>query len=147
MADANDGVLPAAAQPQVPAIHQEFNAVLLRSDRIRIVFRDTLKRPRPTLISSSYPPWARCSSRIRPVSDQRALLREMLQRLEDLFGKFALYTDALHNPGPVAQLRKNDLARFAQIVKPARELAPLHPRAYRRRQFEFVEQYSSNRLR
>ncbi len=46
----------------------------------------------------------------------------MLQRLEDLFGKFALYPDTLHDAGSVAQLWEDDFAGFAQVVEPTREL-------------------------
>ena len=42
VADANDRMLPAAAQPQMAAVHQEIDAVVLRRDRIRIVLGDAL---------------------------------------------------------------------------------------------------------
>ena len=42
MAHADDGVLALAAQPQMPVVHQELDAVILGRDRIRIGLRHPL---------------------------------------------------------------------------------------------------------
>ncbi len=42
VANANRGMLPAAAQPKMTMVHQEIDAVFFGSDRIRVLFRHAL---------------------------------------------------------------------------------------------------------
>ena len=81
--------------------------------------RCTLRR---TVTSISYPPCARSSARILPVRIIELSCVRCFSVSNVSSGQLALHADALHDPGAVAQLREDDLARLAEVVEPARDL-------------------------
>ncbi len=118
MPHTNNGVLPLGPEPQMPVVHQKFDAVLLRCDRIRICFRDFGRMVRALHVHLEAARRASFRAKAAPHNERR-LLRQMLQFLKQLFGQFVFQCDALQQSGAVAQNGKNDLAGLAQVVEPA----------------------------
>src|SRR6185437_6952909 len=118
MTNADRSVLPLAAEPQVPMVHQKVGAMILRGDRIRIRFGHALMNFRRGYIHLI----AAWSTRLGAYSagdGKRGFLRKSFQRLKRLLVQIILDRNALDDTGPVTQQRENDFAGFAEIVKPA----------------------------
>ena len=115
--DAEDRLLARRPDPQVPAVHQVVDAVLLRRDGVVLRFGHDLER----LTSSSKPPGARASARTAPVMTIGALLRQVVGASERFVAHRRLRHDALDEAGAVAHGEEVDLAARAAVVQPAAE--------------------------
>ena len=105
-------MLPFAAQPQVAMVHQEIDAMIFRSDRIRRSFGNALDHVDLFEIHFVAAGGARLCPHLA-ANDDRRLLRQILDRLERLLGQVRLHCDTLHNPGAIAKQRERDFAGFA----------------------------------
>src|SRR5215471_7451276 len=102
-------------------IHEEIDAVLFWRNRVRVRFRHALHDFGVLDVEFEAARGARLSADLAP-HHQGRLLRQILQRLEDVFRQGAFHRDALHHASAVANLRKTDFAATAKIVQPARQL-------------------------
>src|SRR5262245_9148738 len=120
MTHADCGVLAAAPQPEMPAVHKKLDPVFFGGDWIRIRLRYALQHLHATDIhfvsarSSLFSPDL-------PGQDEGALLRQVFEGLENFLRKFRFHAYALHNPGSVAKLGKHDFSVLAKLVKPSGE--------------------------
>jgi hypothetical protein len=115
--DAQDGVLLAAADPEMAMIEQEVGSVLLERDRIRVFFADALhdfgvfhvhfEAARGALLGADL-----------AAHHQAGLLGKSFQRVEGGFGQLRLHGHALHDAGAVANLGEADFAARPQVVQP-----------------------------
>src|SRR5690606_38976110 len=117
VADAHDGPLPLAPQPQVPVVHEELDAVRLRRDRVVLGAAEQLDGRRPDLEAADLP----------LVGDdgagdaERVLLRGLVGRLERGGVHLLLVHDALHEAGAVAEDEEDEALGAALVVEPAAE--------------------------
>ncbi len=107
--------LPLGADPQVPAIEQVVDAVLLRRDRIVVRRRDDLE-----------PGGGQLEAALRALvlahdagDDDGALLREVIGGLEDLLRHVVLAHHDLEEAGAVADDEEVNLAARPAVVQPA----------------------------
>src|SRR5207245_372339 len=101
-------------QPQVPVIHQKFDAVLFRADR---VFARQLEYSHVLDVEFVYSGLFRMFSR-RPSDDDRGFLRDLLGVLPDLVAYVFFRDDALNNARSVADLQEGQFAARTFVVKP-----------------------------
>src|SRR5207245_6713480 len=114
VADAQDRLLPLAADPQVPAVEQIVDAVLLRRDGEVVRLADDLQRLDVDFVAAR-----RALVGARGAGDDDGgFLREMIGRLEQLVADRRLRHHALNEPGAVAENQEMDLAARAAVVKP-----------------------------
>ena len=121
MADAQDGVLAPAAQPQMAMVHQEVDTVVFGRDGVGRFERnglDELGFFDVQFVAANGPRFGAQSS----AQDQRRLLRQILQHLKHFDRDIRLHGDALNDAAAVADEREDDLAGLAEIVKPACDL-------------------------
>ncbi len=118
VANAQDGVLPPAAQPQVPVIHQEIDAVLFGRDRIRDRTPAPAGRSRGSPRPARSRPGARGSARILPVTMMEDSCVRSLIASNRALRQLALDGHALQDAGAVAQDGEGDLARSPQVIEP-----------------------------
>ena len=116
-ANAQDRRLPRRANPQMPLVEQEIDAVLFELDRIRLGFRHAL-HDFDALTCNSYPPGARGSAATFPVTMTLDSCVRPLRGVECV-GLLLQRNDALDDARAVAKNREEQLARFAQIVEPS----------------------------
>ncbi len=121
VADAEDGVLAFAAQPQMAMVHQKIDAVVLGRDRVGVRFGDALEDFGAFDVHLVTAGRARLGADFS-ANDQRRFLGEVLQRFKERFVKLALHRDALHDARAVAQQRESDLPGLAEIIEPAGDL-------------------------
>ena len=121
VAHADDGVLPLAAQPQVPMVHQEFDAVILGRDGIRIGLRHALHHFQIFHVHLVAAGGALFGADLAGDDDGR-FLGQVFDGFEQRFRQRALHRHALHQAGAVAHDGEHDLAGLAQVVKPAGDL-------------------------
>ncbi len=99
-------------------LHQEIDAVLLARDRIRRFFRNALRHAHARHIQFH----ARRRTAVfahRAGHHQARLQREALQGFKHLRRNHRLRHNSLHRSGAIAKRREQQLARRAQVVKPA----------------------------
>ncbi len=118
VAHANDGVLALAAQPEMPVVHQEFRAVFLGRDGVRIRLGDALDHLQIFHIHLEAAGSARIGANFSGDNDRR-FLRQIANVLKQLFRQRVLHRHALHQSGSIAQQREHNLAGLADVVKPA----------------------------
>ena len=106
VAHPDDGVLPLAAQPQMPVIHQEVDAVIFGRDRIRIGFRNPLQDLHALDIHFDSRPARAASARILPrtISDDSCVRFFMVSKTSS---GSALFT-ATHCMRPVPSRRSGN---------------------------------------
>jgi hypothetical protein len=114
VAHAEDRLLALRADPEMPAIHQEVDAVLLRRDRIVLRLRDDFERRDVDFVAARR---ARVGAR-GAVDDDRAFLREVVRLRERLVADRLLRHDALDEARAVAHGEEVDLAAGAPAVQP-----------------------------
>ncbi len=117
-ADAQDGRLARRADPQMAVLHEEVDAMLLERDGIGIglghalddldVFNIELKAARGALVGADL-----------AGDDDRRLLREAFEGLEDCRRHALDVRDALHGSRAVAKDGKQQLAALAEVVEPS----------------------------
>ena len=117
-ADAEDGRLARGADPEVAALHEEVDAVLLGSDGVGVGLGDALddldvldvelKSSRRALVGADF-----------AGDDDRGLLGEAFEGFEDCRGHALDVGHALHGAGAVAEDGEQELAALAGVVEPA----------------------------
>ena len=113
-----DRCLARSAHPKMPVLHQEFHAVLFQGNRIGIVLGDTLQHLHIRYIE--FVPAGRALVGAHFAFDNHArLLREAFDGIEDFGRNRALGHHSLNHAGAIAELWKQQLPAFAQVVKPA----------------------------
>ena len=120
---AEDRLLPLSPDPQVPAIQQEIDAVLLRRDRVVVRLADDLVVLDVDLVAARRP-------LVRPGragDDDGGFLGEVIRRLERLVADRGFRHDRLDEAGAVPQNQEVDLAARAAVVQPPldRDLLPV----------------------
>ena len=115
VAHAQDRGLPLGADPQVAAIHQVIDAVLLRRDRIVVRFVDDLEAAGDHLVAAG----RALLGLHRAGDDDRALLAQVIGRLERRFVDVLLAHHDLEEAGAVADDEEVDLAARSAVVQPA----------------------------
>ena len=115
MTHAQDRGLPLGANPQVPAIEQVVHAVLFRRDRVVVRRSDHFQPRRRELVAAL----GALVLAHDAGDDHGALLREVIGRLERLFGHVVPAHDDLQETGAVAQHEEVDLAARTPVVQPA----------------------------
>ncbi len=116
-ANAQNRGLARRANPEVAAVEQKIDAVLLELDRIRLGFRDALHDfdARDAHLAAA----RRARLAANPSGDDDArFLRQSAQRGER-FGLLFLRDHALQDAGAVAKNREEQLAGFALVIEPA----------------------------
>ncbi len=112
--DAQDRLLPLAADPQVPAVEQEVDAVLLRRDRVVVRGADDLEPLDVDLVAAR-----RALVGARGAGDDdRGFLRQVIGGLEQLLADRRLRHHRLDEAGAVADGEEMDLAARAAVVQP-----------------------------
>ncbi len=86
----------------MPVLHQEVDAVLLRSNRIRVRFRDPLHNLHLRYVELKAARGALVSSHLT-FHDHAGFLRETFHSIENLSGDSALRQHSLNHAGPVAK--------------------------------------------
>ena len=114
MADPEDRLLAFGANPEMTAVQEVIDAVLLRRDRVIVRLADhlealdvDLETGRRTLVG------ARDAD-----DDDRCLLREVVGQLEQIVANRRPGHDRLNEAGAVAQDQEMDLAARSAIVQP-----------------------------
>ena len=115
VADAQDRLLPLAADPEVAAVEQVVDAVLLRRDRVVVRLADDLERLDVDLVAARR---ALVGAR-RAGDDDRGFLRQMIGGLEHLVADRGLRHHRLDEAGAVAERQEVDLAARPAVVQPA----------------------------
>ena len=116
-ADAQDGMLPARANPEMTMVHQEGGAMLLRRDGVLLRDVEDLEAGGMELVAERGAGVFADNAR----DLDAALLGEPLGALKDLLGDVVLAHDALDDGRAVAELQEVDLAARADVVDPALE--------------------------
>ena len=89
----------------MPVVHQEFGSVFFRRDRIIVSILDDFQRGNVELDADR-----RAGVFLDGAgNDYRGFLAEAFSVLENLF-RIAFENDALHDPGAVSQLQKDEFA-------------------------------------
>ena len=114
VADAHGGPLAAAPEPEVPAVHEELDAVLFGRDRVRLGEREHLDARGLDLDPARLP----LVGADRALDTERALLRQRLGGLPRLGPDGVRVHDDLHDPAPVADLEELQALRPARVVEP-----------------------------
>src|SRR5262249_19691958 len=114
VADAQDRLLALAADPEVPAIEQVVDAVLLRRDREVVRLADDAQRLDVDLVSARRALVGARGAR----GDDRGFLGQVVGRLEQLVADRRLRHDGLDEARAVAQDQEMDLAARAAVVEP-----------------------------
>src|SRR5262249_16918578 len=113
--DAQDRLLPLAADPQVPAVEQVVDAMLLRGDRELVRLADHVEVLHVDLVSAR----GTFVSPRRARDNDRGFLRERIRAREQLVADRSLRHHALNEPGAVAQDQKVNLAARPAVVQPS----------------------------
>ena len=113
--DAQDGLLPRRADPEVPAIEEVVDAVLLWRDGVVVRGRDHVEGAHVELVAAGRP----LVRPHRPGDDDGALLAEMVGLDEGLLADRRLRHDGLDEAGAVADGQEVDLAAGPAVVQPA----------------------------
>ena len=114
VADPQDRLLPLAADPQMPAVEQVIDAVLLRRDGVVVRLADDLEALDVDLVSARR---ARVRTR-RAGHHDRRFLRQMIGGLEDLLAHGGLRHHRLDEARAVAEDEEMDLAARAAVMEP-----------------------------
>ncbi len=117
VANPQDRLLARRADPQVAAIHQVVDAVLLRRDGIVLRLGHDLEAADVELEAAGRPGVGAGGACHR----ERALLRQMVGAAEGFLADGGLRHDALDEPGAVAQRQEMNLAARPAVVQPAAE--------------------------
>ncbi len=115
---AHDRPLPAAAQPQVAVVHQELDAVLLGRDRVADGVLQHFGRVDVDLIPLGHAGGAGIGLH-RAADDERRLLPQVGQPLEQLVAHVRPVDNALGQARAVAQAQEQQLALGRQVIEPA----------------------------
>ena len=115
VAHAQDRGLPLGADPQVAAIHQVIDAVLLRRDGIVVRFADDLEAVRDQFVAAGR---ARLFFH-RAGHDDGAFLTQVIGLLERRLVHVALAHHDLEKAGPVTDHEEMNLAARSAVVQPA----------------------------
>ena len=114
VADAQDRLLALGAEPEVAAVEQEVDAVLLRRDRVVVRRADDFHALDVDLVAAR-----RALVGARRAGDHdRGFLREVIRRLEQILADRRLRHHRLDEAGAVAHGEEMDLAARAAVVKP-----------------------------
>ena len=111
---AQDRLLPLGADPEVPAVEQVVDAVLLRRDRVVVRLADDLEALDVDLVAARRP----LVGARRAGDDDRRFLRQVIGRLEQLVADRGLRHHRLDEAGAVAEDQEMDLAARAAVVQP-----------------------------
>ncbi len=117
VANPQDRLLPRRADPQVPAIHQVVDAVLLRRDGIVLRLGHDLEAADIELEAAGRPGVGAGGACHR----ERGFLRQMIGAAERFLAHGGLGHHALDEPGAVAQREEMNLAARPAVVQPAAE--------------------------
>ncbi len=117
-ADTQDGRLTGRAHPEVPALHEEVDAVLLGRDGVRVGLGDALDDVDVFDVELEAAGGALVGADFAGDDDGR-LLREALERVKNGGGYAAHVGHALHGAGAVAKDGKEQLAALARVIEPS----------------------------
>ena len=118
VADADDGVLALAAEPEMAMVHQEFGAVVFGCDGVGLIFGDALVNFDGFDVELKARVGAGFGADFAGDGDG-GFLGEGFEGVERFFGEGAFDGDALDEAGAVAELGEDDFAGLADVVEPA----------------------------
>ncbi len=110
--------MPQGAHPEVAMLHEEFGAVLFRSNWVRRRFRDPLHNLDIRYVELEAPGGAFVSPNLAFDYDAR-FLGEGLDGVEDFGSDGILGNDSLNHSGAIAKLGEEQFATLPQVVQPA----------------------------
>ena len=114
VANPQDGLLPLRADPEMAAVEEKVDAVLLRRNRIVVRRADDLQALDVDLVAARRPLVGAC----RPRNDDRRFLAQMIRRRKQLVADGSLRHHGLNEAGTVAQDEEMNLPARTPVVQP-----------------------------